>query len=560
MSQLPKYSAQIQIFLIIVLGAIILLPGTGQIPLIDRDEPRFAQATVEMIERGDWVIPYFNGEYRFDKPVLTYWLMRIGYGIFGISELGARIHSVVSTIMIGLVIWWAGRRWFSSITGLAASIGFLTCLQIIVNGRSCIADMPMVLAVALSQVALCELLRRETTENPLLWRLILYISLGLGFLAKGPIAMIVPLLSALLFRFVFWRKPLPWRNLGLAYGLPLTIIIIAAWGVPALLRTQGEFWNVGINKHVVNRGVNIFHGRFYFPFYYLGTIFISLFPWAAFAGRGWPVLRKRWSVENAFLVSWLITPYIIFSFYATQLPHYVMPGFAAFFLILAQSFDKPVEIKTWMKWLSWVVVALPGLVVIVLLGFMLFVPITAPYTDIRFCLWGAAGLLSGLIIMAFLYAYNKKKWLWIGIIIIALSVSSIGTGFRRMSLGVQMVPIFKSMPRDTGYLGFRFMEGSLIFYSDAKWQGTDDIQKVNQFLQSPGPRLVVMLEKEQKLDHYLNWKWSQWRGEAKPLKTTEYIEELDSIDTRGYSLKKIQGLNLGRYTWVNLRIYYKSEF
>ena len=68
----------------------MLLPGTGTLPLIDRDEPRFAQATVEMIARHDWIVPTFNGNDRFDKPILTYWLMRAGYAVCGVGEWGAR--------------------------------------------------------------------------------------------------------------------------------------------------------------------------------------------------------------------------------------------------------------------------------------------------------------------------------------------------------------------------------------------------------------------------------------------------------------------------------------
>ena len=65
---------------------IFLLPGNGSLPLIDRDEPRFAQATREMMQRQDWIVPYFNQEYRFDKPPLIYWMMAAAYGAGGVNE------------------------------------------------------------------------------------------------------------------------------------------------------------------------------------------------------------------------------------------------------------------------------------------------------------------------------------------------------------------------------------------------------------------------------------------------------------------------------------------
>ncbi|MDK3157536.1 glycosyltransferase family 39 protein [Kamptonema cortianum] len=108
--------------LLILAGLLILLPGTGTIPLIDRDEPRFGQATREMMDRGEWVIPYFNGEYRFDKPVMTYWLMRVFYQ-FGIHELTSRLHSALFTILTALVMYWWGRRLFGALAGFWGGAG-----------------------------------------------------------------------------------------------------------------------------------------------------------------------------------------------------------------------------------------------------------------------------------------------------------------------------------------------------------------------------------------------------------------------------------------------------
>ena len=97
-------------FLLFVFSFLILIPGTVTLPLMDRDEPRFAQATLEMMETEQWVIPYFDGEYRFDKPPLTYWWMRIHYLILGKGELAARLHSIFAAGLTALVI---ARLWIS---------------------------------------------------------------------------------------------------------------------------------------------------------------------------------------------------------------------------------------------------------------------------------------------------------------------------------------------------------------------------------------------------------------------------------------------------------------
>jgi 4-amino-4-deoxy-L-arabinose transferase-like glycosyltransferase len=86
------------------------LAGTWIVPLIDRDEPRFAEASREMIERNDYVIPYFNNQYRFDKPPLTYWAQVASYKIFGQNDFAARFPSAIAAALTALVIFAWGKR------------------------------------------------------------------------------------------------------------------------------------------------------------------------------------------------------------------------------------------------------------------------------------------------------------------------------------------------------------------------------------------------------------------------------------------------------------------
>jgi 4-amino-4-deoxy-L-arabinose transferase-like glycosyltransferase len=549
----------IHIILLVVLGLVILLPGSWNMPLLDRDEPRFARATVEMSEKNSWLIPYFNGGYRFDKPVLTYWLMRAGYWIFGQNELGARWHSIMSTVLIALVIYWAGYRWFSPLTGLAAAVGFLTCLQVIINGRLCVADMPMILCVAVSQIALYELLVRSPRGSRRSWWWLLYVSLGAGFLAKGPIAILVPALSALMFRFVFWRKPLPWRNLKLHFGLPVTLLIIGAWGVPALIQTHGLFWKIGMNEHVVKRGAVVFHGRIYSPFFYIGTALISLSPWIAFAGRGWQHLRNHWSIENAFMVSWFLAPYVIFTFYATQLSHYVMPGFPAFFLLLAQAFKQPCEPHPWMRLWFRACMYIPAISAVFILLLLLLAPFQGKLSDLRPILWGFCGLLGGLISLGVLVQIKRPAWIWIGVILIGLGIMAMGNGMRRVSPAAQLIPVFRDMPQSSRYMGYQFTEPTLVFYSDHRWEMTSGLRKVKAFLKGPGSRLVIILETEKKCDRYLKWKFSQLSAHPRDFTFTDNTAKIDRLDTSGYNVKRIEGLNLGRFSWVTLKVYYRID-
>jgi 4-amino-4-deoxy-L-arabinose transferase-like glycosyltransferase len=544
--------------LIAVVAVGILVPGTWQLPLIDRDEPRFAQATWEMIDRHEWIIPYFNHHYRFDKPVLTYWLMRGGYWLFGVDPFGARFHSIVCALLTALVICALGRRHFSDRIGAGAALGFLTCFQVFLHGRSATADMPMILAVTVSQAALYELLcREEAPAHPRRWFFILYTALGLGFLAKGPIAVLVPLLTVLLLRLVLWRRPLPWSRLKCQWGLPLFLVIVGAWGVPALYLTKGLFWQVGMEKHVIDRGLEVFNGRFYSPLFYLVTAFFSLCPWIAFAGSGYEAVRARWDRSNAFLVAWLLSPYLIFTFYATQLPHYVMPGFPAFFLLTAQALERPEGGRPWTRWWWRGAIALPALLAVVFALALIYGIAREASWQILLVLLAGALLTSAAVVLA-IAAKARRGWAVVaGVLLMAASALSLGRGLQRLVPAAQMQPLFNRMPAATRYLAYRFTEGSLVFYSHGQWEMTDDAHELARFLTGDGPRLAVVLEREIKIERYLKWELHRHMDPAAVLDQNDYSRQIGDLDTHGYLHQDVSGLNLGNFSWVTIRVYYR---
>ena len=122
--------------LIVAVAAVVFFVNLGVPRLWDRDEPRNAGCTAEMIERGDWVVPVFKGELRTHKPVLLYWLMMSAYSVFGVNELGARFWSAVLGIGTTLVTYHIGRRLFNAQVGLWAAVILSTSLMFDVAARA----------------------------------------------------------------------------------------------------------------------------------------------------------------------------------------------------------------------------------------------------------------------------------------------------------------------------------------------------------------------------------------------------------------------------------------
>jgi len=124
--------------------------GTWNLPLIDRDEPRFAEASREMIDRSDYVVPHFNNQLRLDKPPLTYWAQVTSYKIFGENDFAARFPSAVAAAFIALSIFGWGSRIGGTKTAWWAAIIFTFSLQTFLHAKAAVADMWLVLFVTLA--------------------------------------------------------------------------------------------------------------------------------------------------------------------------------------------------------------------------------------------------------------------------------------------------------------------------------------------------------------------------------------------------------------------------
>ena len=327
-----------QIFVSLI-AFLVLVPGSFQLPLLDRDEPRFSRATVEMQENSDWIVPYFNSEYRFDKPPLTYWWMGFHHWVFGNNEFSSRLHSILATWLIALWMCARGKHWVGQQAAVLGSVAWLLNLQVWQHGRLALADMPMILFLCLAMYGLWTSMTVESKEK-FFGPFLLWVGVALGFLAKGPIAVAVPFFVFIIY-FLKNRKTIrPLKNLRPVVGVLSSLLLISLWGIPALIATDGVFAQEGLGTHVLERGISAFNQRSYTPFFYFVTFFLSFFPWWI---QGKPIFEKLKiflaTKECFYLLSWFFVPFLLFSFYSTQLPHYLLPGFPPLFMIVGKGIE-----------------------------------------------------------------------------------------------------------------------------------------------------------------------------------------------------------------------------
>jgi 4-amino-4-deoxy-L-arabinose transferase-like glycosyltransferase len=303
-----------------------------------------------MRERRDYVVPYFNNKYRFDKPPWIYWMQVASYRLFGENDFAARFPSGVAAALTAVLLFAWGRRLGSERAAWWAAIIFSLCLQTFIHARAAVADMWLVFFVTAAFWAGYELIAdwlgspasSTDSRHRKYWRLTFYVALALAFLAKGPLGW-MPLLTVANMKFFLRGQPLN-RRFWFASGMLLTMAIVLLWGIPALVRTKGEFFWVGIGRHVVERSFGAMEGHgsqtwsSYFitlPFYFV-TVFVSFFPWSiklpALARQLW---RERDGIDK-YLVSGAAIVFILMTVVKTKLPHYTLIAFPLLALLLAR--------------------------------------------------------------------------------------------------------------------------------------------------------------------------------------------------------------------------------
>jgi 4-amino-4-deoxy-L-arabinose transferase-like glycosyltransferase len=313
--------------------------GNWSLPLIDRDEPRFAEASREMRQSGDYLVPRLNGEYRFDKPPLIYWCQVLSFDGLGENDFAARFPSVIFAALVSVATWMFASRIFGPRVGIWSGIIFATSLQVFIHARAAVADMPLVFFFLTATWADWE---RSRNPRSTFWWWIFYFSLGFGFLAKGPAALLPAFFAPA--RALLNRAPYRVEVRSALWGVLVVLIVIGLWGVPALLATNGTYLEIGLGKHVLQRSLQPMesHGGaglagylLFLPFY-LAVSFFSFFPWCLFLPGCFRRLLSHREPDENFLLGPILIVLLVFTLIQTKLPHYVLPAYPMLAILVAR--------------------------------------------------------------------------------------------------------------------------------------------------------------------------------------------------------------------------------
>jgi 4-amino-4-deoxy-L-arabinose transferase-like glycosyltransferase len=314
-----------------LVGALATLPGLGAGTLWDNSETAYGEVAREILLAHDWIVMHLNGHPWFVQPPLYFWIAAIFARILGVSAFALRLPSALATVSMGAVIAYAIARRSGERAGIFAGIVLSTSLMQAIIGRLAIMDALLDLFVT---IAIFEWFAgmQNGEDRPYILGAV---ALGLGFLAKGPVAPVIALL--VIVPYYLWgrryeRLHVPSRR-AWALGVAAFIAIVVPWFVGLAMRTSLHSIAQLIGHYTLGRYTSVIENQSGPVWYYVPVLILGFFPWIAFLvpaiAYGVDLVRKDSLWRLGFV--WMIAPLLFFSFAETKLPNYIaleVPGLA----------------------------------------------------------------------------------------------------------------------------------------------------------------------------------------------------------------------------------------
>lgn len=325
--------------------AVLYFLGLSNTGLFDVDEAIFAEASYEMLETGDYVTPHYNGDPRYHKPPLIYWLQAVSMDYLGKGAFAARLPSALFAFLsvFGFYLFLSGmtkNRRFS----LTASIILGCNLSFLIISQAATADMALNFFVLMATLGFIANLfaHRRSPMAPV----VLGVVLGLAMLAKGPVSLMVP--AFVLSVAVFLRPNIVYnlKCVNPLFVLVAMAVTLVPW-VQFVVDAKGiDFFREFIIVHNLGRFTSAMgNTQSGSPFYYVVVLMIGFFPWVLFLPAAIMAAFKNFftglrsdKVQDALPslgLVWFLSIFIFFSFSATKLPHYIIPAYAGAALMIA---------------------------------------------------------------------------------------------------------------------------------------------------------------------------------------------------------------------------------
>lgn len=332
------------LLLVIAITSLILFVNLGGIPLLDPDEPVYAETPKEMLKFNDFLSPRIYGEYWYDKPPMYYWLVAGSFKLLGVSELASRLPAALMALATVIVVYFAGVRLFSARAGLISSLVLATSIEFFYLGKAAVTDTTL-------NFFLTACLLAFFTGRYYLF----YILSGLAVVTKGPVGLLFP--GAIIFLYMlFGRRFDLLRHMKIPAGIVLFSITAIPWYWMMYSIHGNAFIETFLGFHNITRFTSPEHPEGVLWYYFIPVLILGFFPWTSI------LIQSVWAsfTESRgkfqpllFLNIWAWFIFLFFTVSRTKLVSYILPMFPALALIAGWYLDRVWELRYKGKVLSW---------------------------------------------------------------------------------------------------------------------------------------------------------------------------------------------------------------
>jgi 4-amino-4-deoxy-L-arabinose transferase-like glycosyltransferase len=541
--------------LLILLCCTFYIPGLTRLPPTDRDEARFAQASRQMLESGNYIDIRFQNVPRYKKPIGIYWLQAGSAA----ATVGAdkrtiwpyRIPSALGALLAVLLTFEFGKRLFDRRTALLGSALLASSVLLNVEAHIATTDAVLLASIVAMQGFLARLYldQRQGRVSGKWTSIGFWVACGLGTLVKGPVPPAVALLTLLTLSAVDRRLAI-WKTLKAKRGLLIYVAIVLPWFIAISIASHGTFVQTAVGSDLLPKlmGGQEAHGAP--PGYYALLFSVLFWPASVFAVWAiWPSWKERTETAVRFCLAWIVPNWLLFELVPTKLPHYVLPTFPAIALLTARFLLGGPEGARYLetrfgKVVRWVPLALWGIVgaalAVGLVGLPLYLNHRLFATSLV-ALAGAATVLAGVH-----FAWQKGRTTRAAVVAIAGALLMLAPAFGTILPGLDGPWISRTAAK----LVQKYSPRSEPVVASV---GYDEPSLV--FLLGTGTRLVGAAEAVQSLQDHPDGYALVADNEKKTDNTRKFMKAAEEANLKLFALDTFRGYNYSKGKWLNLTLY-----
>jgi len=398
------------ILILIFFSSIFFIFGNSLISLTNPDEVFYAQTAKEMAAHHTWLTPYLFDKPQFEKPILLFWLLRLGFMVFGISSFSARIFpalfAILGVIAVYLlcVLGYGDRKKAFVSAFILISSGFYIALA-----RTVFTDMIFTVFILLALVSFfwAYTCRHRKLEGIILF----FVFSGLAVLTKGPLGFIVPIIIVVIFLLVMNDLRF-FLHKGFLAGLFIFILISLPWYIIMIQKYGHSFTHEFFYNDHFRRIIEAEHLRNDTWYFYPFSMIVDMFPWSLFTLVAMVYLLRNLKYDfrpiHIFLACWIYVVFAIFQTAHSKLPTYILPLFPSLAIATGDFIQDLIWFRRESQRRSFISLAAIFSIILIPIGLKVILLKYSSYLEYNTPVYMLIGIYAALVLLSLIFIITRS--------------------------------------------------------------------------------------------------------------------------------------------------------